>query len=77
MTRVTVDAELRARLFNLREQLELCDESGKVIALVKPVFDPSEWEPLEPPVSEAELDQLEKSTEWYTTAEVLKHLESL
>jgi hypothetical protein len=41
------------------------------------VFDPSDWEPLEPPLSDDELDELEKSTEWFTTAEVLKHLESL
>ena len=77
MTRVTVDAELRARLLNLTEHLELCDENGKVLARVRPVFDPSDWEPLEPPCSEEELDQLEKSSEWYTTEEVLKHLENL
>jgi hypothetical protein len=77
MTRVTVDAELRARLMNLTEHLELCDETGTVIARVRPVFDLSKWEPLEPPVGDEELDAREKSTEWYSTAEVLKHLEQL
>ena len=77
MTRVTVDAELRARLHDLREHVELCDESGKVIAIVRPVFDPSEWEPLDPSISEEELDARQESTEWYTTAEVLRHLEQL
>jgi hypothetical protein len=77
MTRVTIDAELRARLHNLVEPLELCDESGMVIAHVRPVFDPSQWEPLDPQISEEELDELEKSTVWYTTAEVLEHLKNL
>ncbi len=77
MTRITIDAELRARLLNLTEHLELCDETGKVVARVRPVFDPSDWEPLEPSISEEELDAREKSNEWFTTEEVLKHLEQL
>jgi hypothetical protein len=31
MTRVTLDAELRARLNGLNEQVEVCDESGKTV----------------------------------------------
>lgn len=77
MTRITVDSQLLSRLLNLSEPLELCDESGNVLAHVWPKFDPSQWEPLEPPCSEEELDAREKSTVWYTTDEVLKHLEQL
>ena len=77
MTRITIDAELRARLHNLIEPLELCDEAGKVVARVKPVFDSTQWEPLDPQISEEELDAREKSTVWYTTEEVLRHLEQL
>jgi hypothetical protein len=77
MTRITVDSQLLSRLLNLSEPLELCDENGAVLAHVWPKFDPSKWEPLEPPCSEGELDRLEKSDVWYTTAEVLKYLESL
>jgi len=75
MTRLTVDAELKSRLLNLTEYLELCDETGKVVARVSPVFDPSEWQPVEPPVTEAELDQREKSEVWFTSEEVLAQLE--
>ena len=78
MTRITLDAELRSRLLNLTQPLELCDEKGIVIARVQPAFDPSQWELNEPPdLSEEEWAELEKSTKWYTTEEVLKHLESL
>lgn len=31
MSRVTLDAELRAKLNGLSEQLEICDESGKPV----------------------------------------------
>lgn len=31
MTKVTVDAELRARLNGLRDPLELCDEAGQTV----------------------------------------------
>ena len=75
MTRVTLDAELKARLLNLTDDLELCDEAGKVVARVRPVIDSSHWEPREPPISEEELDAREKSTVWYSTAEVLSRLE--
>jgi hypothetical protein len=48
-----------------------------VLALVYPKLDLSKYEPLEPQVSEEELDRREQSTEWYTTDEVLAYLKSL
>lgn len=77
MTRITFDSALRSRLLNSNELLELCDESGKVTARVHHVFNAEAWEPREPPISEEELDDREKSTVWFTTAEVLNHLERL
>jgi len=35
------------------------------------------YEELEPDLSSEELRHLEESTEWYTTDEVLRHLEKL
>ena len=35
MTRITVDEELRKRLHGLKTDLELCDESGCVLARVR------------------------------------------
>jgi hypothetical protein len=77
MTRVVVDETLRAKLLNLTQPLELCDESGRVLASLHPKLDLSQYEPLEPQVSEEELDRRMKSTQWYTTEEVLAYLKNL
>jgi hypothetical protein len=77
MTRIVVDEGLRAKLQGLSQPLELCDESGRVVARVFPNIDLSEYEPWEPPTSEEELQRRESSTDWYTTQEVLAHLKSL
>jgi hypothetical protein len=77
MTRVVVDETLRAKLLNLTQPLELCDESGYVLASVVPTLDLSQYEPLEPQVSEEELDRREQETESYTTEEVLAYLKNL
>jgi len=75
MTRVIVDATTRSKLHNLTEALELCDESGRLLATLFPAPDRSK---LQPQVSEAELRRREQSNEKrYTTAEVLAHLEQL
>jgi hypothetical protein len=78
MSKVLLDADLLAKLKNLAEPLELCDESGRVVARVTPVSDPIEFGPQEPQVSNAELRRREQSDERrYTTAEVLAHLRNL
>jgi hypothetical protein len=78
MTRVTVDAALRSRLHDLNEPLELCDESGQVLARVVPIPDLSEYEPVGPQVSDEELlRRLQSDEKTYTTAEVLAHLGNL
>jgi hypothetical protein len=77
MTKIIVDETLRSKLQGLAEPLELCDESGQVLARVFPIMDLSQYEPWEPPISEEELQQREQSTEWYTTDEVLAYLKSL
>lgn len=77
MPQVILDAVLRSRLPDLSQPLDLCDESGKVVARVIPVCDGPLYEPAEPPFSEDELRRSEQSGKWYTTAEVLAHLRSL
>ena len=78
MTRVILDEILRNRLHNLTDAIELCDESGRVVARVYPTADLSDYEPWVPPISDEELRRLEQSDEKrYTTAEVLAHLERL
>lgn len=78
MTRIILDAALREKLHNLAQPMELCDESGQVLARLTPVADLSRYEPLEPQVSEEELRRRSQSNEkTYTTAEVLAYLEKL
>jgi len=78
MTQVILDAGLRSKLGNLKQPLDLCDESGKILAHVTPAFNPDDWEPVPPPeLSEEELKKRENSSRWYTSEEVRRHLESL
>lgn len=77
MTRIIIDAETRTKLRDLQEPLELCDDSGRVLAHVVPKIDLSEYENIEPPITEEELERREKSNKWYTTQEVLDHLKQL
>jgi hypothetical protein len=78
MKRIVLDAELRAKLLDLSQPLELCDESGQVLGRVFPVEPLSEFDLWEPPYNEEELRRLEKSNERrYSTAELLEHLRAL
>jgi hypothetical protein len=77
VTRVVVSESVRQQLRNFTEVLELCDDSGRVLARVFPVPNQAEAEAARPPLSEAEVRRRKESDRWYTTAEVLKHLESL
>ncbi len=77
MIRIVLDAELRSKLHNLAGPIELCNESGGVVARIVPVLNPAEYEAVEPQISREELERRKQSSRWYTTAEVLRHLESL
>jgi hypothetical protein len=70
MTKVIVEPALRAKLRNLAEPLELCDEAGHLLGR----FTPAAWEP--PHLDEAELQRRAEEPE-FSTAEVLAHLEKL
>jgi hypothetical protein len=71
MTRIIVDEELRTKLHNFAQPLELCDESGRILARLIPRIDASQFEPCEPSISEEELRRREQSNKWHTTPEVL------
>lgn len=77
MTRIMLDAAFLSKLRNLTEPLEICNESGQVLGRFFPAPDLSQYAPLEPQVSDEELSRREQSTEWFSTAEVLAHLEKL
>jgi hypothetical protein len=78
MTRITADVELRTKLLGFTQEIELCDETGLVLARVKPVADLSHLNLLTKPVSNEELDRRSKSSEKrYSTQEVVDYLEKL
>jgi hypothetical protein len=77
MTKVICDAALRQKLHDLAQPLELCDESGQILAHVVPVVE-NDFDRLEPQISKEELERrLAYKGKTFTTAEVLAYLESL
>jgi hypothetical protein len=76
MPQVILDAELRSKLHNLTQPVDLCDEKGRVLARVLPVLDPSDYELVEQPISAEELQRRRQESD-YSTGEVLAHLERL
>ncbi len=76
MTQITLDAGMRAKLHDLREALELCDESGLVLARLEPVLDESQYEKVEPYLSPEELRRRDQEPD-FSTAEVIEYLEKL
>lgn len=77
MTRIVMDDVLRDKLNGLNEIVELCDDSGQVLARVVPTMS-MRLDDFILPISEEELQRrLNYSGPTYTTEEVLRHLESL
>jgi hypothetical protein len=78
MTRITIDDELRKKLLNFSQDIELCDDQGLVIARVQrstPLSDPENWVELTPPISEEELQAALNSQEpGISTAELKEYL---
>lgn len=74
MSHITLDAAVAEQLKQASEIVELRDPSGRVLGRFFPAYDPAEWEPLTPEISEEELDRREKSDKWYTFDEVMAHL---
>ena len=76
-TKAILDPELRHRVLNLAQPLELCNDTGRILAQVIPTRDPSE-SLLEPQISAEEIRRrLAANERTYATAEVLACLEDL
>lgn len=59
MTRVMIDETTRKKLRDLREPLEVCDDSGHVLAYLTPAEDRSIYDQLVCPTSDEEIDRRE------------------
>ena len=78
MTRIILDEVLRDKLQNFSQTIEVCDAAGRVVGRFFPTLDLSQYEPLEPQISNEEMQRRRQSKgKCYTTAEVLAYLEKL
>ena len=78
MGKITIDADLLAKLRTLTQPMELCEPSGRVVGKFLPTLDPSEWDSVEPQISDEEIQRrLRAKGKTYSTAQVLAHLEKL
>ena len=76
MTRIILDDATTKKLLDLRQPLELCDASGKVMGHFTPTADRSEPAQVQPELSDAELRRREQEPE-FSTEQVLAYLEGL
>jgi hypothetical protein len=78
MIKIVVSLELRAKLHNLTEPLELCDEGGQVLAHLTPAICPPQSDRTQPEISREELSRRKQTKgRSFTTAEVLDLLARL
>lgn len=78
MVRIQVDSELRKKFLDFREDIEICDETGRVLARFQhstPWTDPDQWEPLTPEIGQEEVERrLADGGATLTTAQVIEQL---
>lgn len=76
MTKVITDAVLRARLHDLRELLEVCDESGRTLGYFHPVEAPPDQpcRRVQSPFTEQELERRRQESGGFTLQEILQKL---
>ena len=77
MSEFVLPDSIASQLLGLDHAVPLFDPSGKKVGTFLPEIDLSQYEIVGPELSEEELRAAEESTEWFTTKEVLRHLESL
>lgn len=77
MTRVTLDNETVVKLHNLRENLEVCDEAGRLLGYFVPTEDKAMYAEVDAQVSDAELDRREAEEEGRPLAEILHDLKEM
>lgn len=75
MTKVILDKATLAKLRDLKEPLELCNEAGSTLAYVSPVVDRSLYQRVQVPFTEEELDRFEQEPGGRSLAEILADLE--
>jgi hypothetical protein len=81
MKRIVIDAETQRKLLHFMTEIELCDESGQVVARVipsTPFNDPENWKWVGPDFTEKELQQRINSAEpIVTTQEIIEKIKGM
>jgi hypothetical protein len=78
MNKIVLDRELRTRLHNLSELLELHDENGNVVGHFAPVHTQiSSYEDLEVPITDEEVQRLLKQPAGRPLSDILADLERM
>jgi hypothetical protein len=75
VVKLTIDQEMRGKLLDLNQRLELCDESGRLLGYFNPVVDPSMYESVDSQVSAEELDRRSREGGGRPLADILADLE--
>lgn len=76
MVKLTIDKDIRMKLGDLKERLQLCDETGKVLGYFQPVVDPSHYEAVNSPTSQEELNRRSREGGGRALADILADLEN-
>jgi hypothetical protein len=66
-----------SQLQGLGHPVPLFNPSGEKVGTFVPEIDLSQYEIVGPELTEEQLREIEQSTEWYSTDDVLRHLEKL
>jgi hypothetical protein len=76
MSDLTVPESFASQLSDLPHVVHLRNASGKTLGYFVPVADPGD-DALDPGLSNDSLRQIEQSNDWFSTQQVLAHLEKL
>jgi len=77
MPSIVIDNDLYEKLRWLCQVTKLCSADGQILGRFVPEAISGAWEPITPEITKEELDRRGKGTKWYSTAEVLEHLNQL
>ena len=76
MSNLAIPDSLAAQLAGQPHVVHLSNASGKTVGYFVPAA-PEQVDDLDPGLTNEQLRKIEQSSRWYSTEEVLKHLESL
>ena len=75
MVRVTIDDAVRSQLGDLSSFIELCDASGRVLGYFTPAEDPTQYEGVDSPENDNELDRRSRQESERPLNEILRDLQ--